>query len=139
MTKCRKKTELSRLIEEWDNILKATGFKDIERTIEGERVLVQFASNVYRQADPLTRESKMSYYEQMASRAQEFQFLSEMDRIVMMMIVEGSKIKAIVEELNHRGYKVHRQTIRFIRRRYENEWGVKVWSLKQMNLKTNTK
>jgi len=131
--------QLERLLDEWDEILRATGFKDIERRIGHDRVLIQYSSNCYRQADPTTRESKESYYEQLSAKVQTHRFENETDRFVMFHIADGVRIKTIVELLAEMGQSIHRQTIRFIIRRYENLWGIKMWSNRQMNLKTRIK
>lgn len=135
----RKKQELKQLLQYWDEILKATGFQDIERTIGGERVLIQYSSNVYRQAEEVVRESKISYFEQVSEKVNEHQFEDSIEQTIMSLIGEGSRIKEIVDLLNKKGISIHRQTVRFIIRRYETQWGIKIWRNKQMNLKTTIK
>lgn len=139
MRKLRKNPELERLLDEWDEILKATGFKDIEKRIGHERVLVQYASNCYRQADPTTRETKESYYEQLSAAVQSHQFRDEIERFIMLQVADGARIKTIVELLSQMGHTIHRQTVRFVIRRHETLWGIKVWSSRQMNLKIRIK
>lgn len=135
MARPRKKQDLKLLQKEWDEILKASGFKDIERRIGNDLVLIQYASNVYRQAEPVIRENKAAYYEQISSWIHEHKFANESEKIIMNMIGQGARIKEVVQRLESMGVGVHRQTVRFIIRRYETEWGIKVWSNKQMNLK----
>lgn len=135
----RKRQNLPALQREWDLILAATGFKDIEKTIGRDRVLIQFASNAYRQADQLTRESKIAYYDLLCEKINTSAFLNEVDRRVMTMYSQGAKIKQIIDELTHSGHSIHRQTCRFIIRRYESIWGIKAWSNKQQNLKNSPK
>lgn len=139
MVKKKKSESLNELIIQWDGILKATGFKDIEKNIRGERVLIQFASNCYKQADELTVESKRSYYDQIQYHLHRQVFDNSIDQTVMTMIGEGHKINQVVEALGRRGHRIHRQTCRFIIRRYEVIWGMRVWTHKQMNLKTPTR
>ena len=130
-----KKQDLKSLVREWDLILAATGFKDIERTVGNDRVLIQFSSNAYRQADELTRESKIAYFDAICEKLNQTSFDNETDRYVMQKFSEGVRINQIVEELRSRGIGIHRQTCRYIIRRYETRWGIRTWSNKQMNLK----
>ena len=129
------------LEKEWEAKLKASEFEDAERTVNGERVLKQHAENVYRQADLLTRENKATYFTMIAQRTAREKFTNPVDKIVMTMLAEGKKIKEIVyflQEHQHRRRShgpIHRRTVSYIIRRYEQKWGIKKWSTKQLNLK----
>ena len=133
----RKKQSLQELQHEWDMILAATGFKDIERTIGNDRVLMQFSSNAYRQADSITRENKIAYFESLSEKVNDGIFNNEVDRFIMTRYSEGAKQIQIIEELSHRGHSIHKNTVRYIVRRYETAWGIRAWSNEQMKLKKN--
>lgn len=135
MSRRQNNKELKRLIEEWDQILLATGFKDIEKTVNGMRVLSQFSSNAYRHADKEVIESKIEYFSKISERVFSFTFGNEVDKSVMEMYSVGSKIKHIVDELSRKGLEINRNTIRFIIRRHEHWWGIRVWTNKKMNLR----
>lgn len=120
---------------EWNKRLIASGFKDIEHTKHGERVLKQYAFNAYLQADDKTRLAREQYYHLIAMNVAVHSFNKLLDEIVMTKFAEGLFIKQIVLDLNKLGFSIHRQTVRFIVRRYEHEWGIKYWTLKERNLK----
>lgn len=139
MRSLRKKQDLKALQKEWDEILAATGFQDIERTIDGERALIQYASYPYRRAtDSNVRENKLSYYAQISSMIHDEKFPNEIERLIMTRIGDGAQIQEIVMEIRKSGQNIHRQTVRYIIRRYENKWGIKSWTQKQMYLKTHS-
>jgi hypothetical protein len=136
-----KKQELRNLEQLWDRILRASGFIDIEKKIGEDRVLIQHASNAYRQADEVVRENKALYYQKLNEKMYEHRFSSEIEKRIMQRTSEGWLIKDILAELKRRGVKIHRQTIGYTIRRHENMWGLKTWSDKEMRLnrKTRTK
>lgn len=123
------------LSQEWNKKLEQSGFEDAELEVKGDRVLKQRASNCYRQADKLERESRLEYYTFLGYLAHNTKFNNELEKLVMVMYSEGKPYKEILEELNKRGIIRHRTTIEFIIRRWQHKWGIKSWSLKQMNLK----
>jgi len=132
--------EFKELSKEWDQKLENSGFKDEETTIDGERVLKQQASNVYRQADVITKEAKLKYYQQLSSAVQKDPPTDPIHKIIMTMTAEGATIKEIVKVLAKKKYRlrahgaIDRHTVGFIRRRYEMKWGIKHWNPKQLNL-----
>lgn len=130
-----KKVNLTKLYEEWNKKLRDSGFIDIEKVIGKERVLIQHASNSYRQADKLSRESKSEYYSLISEHLNKTFFDNNIDEKVMRLLSEGYKISEIVKKINTNGMYIHRQTVRFIIRRYENKWNIKRWNAKQMNRK----
>lgn len=127
------------LEKEWEARLQASGFEDAEKIIDGERVLIQNAANAFRQADSLTVEQKTAYFDQMSQAVHNEEFTNEIDSLVMHRTAEAVKIKDIVSEIKSLGYTIHRQTVRFIIRRYENKWKIKQWTHKQMYLRVPTK
>jgi len=121
------------LQKEWEDKLQTSGFVDAEKTIGGERVLVQNSSNAYRQAPEVVRESKIDYYMVLNFRLSKSRFRDEIDKIVMNLHAAGLKIKEICEKLEAIGKGRHRQTVMFIIRKYEHKWKIKKWSKTQLN------
>lgn len=119
----------------WDYKLEQTGFKDVEIEIKGDRALKQKATNCYRQASQLERESRLEYYCFLGYLVHNTQFENEIDKLVMFKHSEGATIKEIVEVIKATGNRRDRRTIRFIIRRWQAKWGIKSWTLQQMNLK----
>ena len=117
---------------EWYKTLNKEGFEDAEKMVGGEMVLTQRASNAYRQADLLIRSSKEDYFDLLTRMVQDQPFDDEVDKLVMTRLSEGISIKEISKELEQLGKRSHRQTIRFIKRKYENRWGIKTWKKEQM-------
>lgn len=129
------------LNHEWNIKLAATGFQDAEKEIAGERVLRQSSDYAYRRKETadVVRENKCTYFMLLAQCIHtELNFEDNYDRLVMERTAEGRSIREISEELKsllpegrQRG-KFNRRTIRYIRRRYEDRWGIKTWSQQQM-------
>jgi hypothetical protein len=119
----------------WELKLEKSGFVDAEIEVKGDRVLKQRATNCYRQASQLDRESRLEYFTFLGYLAHNTQFKSELEKIVMIRHSEGKTSKEILKELNKNGIIRCRQNIEYIIRRWQNKWGVKSWSLKQMGLK----
>lgn len=113
------------LEQKWYGKLEEKGFKDEEKTIRGDRVLRQRASNSYRGASQVEREAKLRYYEILQCYAGREIFENSVDKLVMERRSNGIKIKDISEELRNKKEKCHRETIRFIIRRYEIKWGLR--------------
>lgn len=111
------------------------GFEDAEVDLKGDRALKQKASNSYRQAAELERESRLDYYCIVSNLAQNTKFHNILDEIVMVKHSDGATIKEIVDILKLKGISRDRKTIRYIIRRWQMNWGIKIWSPRQMNLK----
>ena len=63
----------------------------------------------------------------------ETEFEDEADRLIMEWTAEGREIKEISIELKKLGMrKSYRNTIRFVRRRYEDKWGIREWKPEEM-------
>lgn len=119
----------------WNERLVESGFKDVEKMKRnGERVLRQRSTNVYRQASQSVRMSREKYFQLIAENFYQTEFNREIDKTVMGLFAEGVSIKNIVLELKGQNISIHRQTIRFIIRRFEHIWGIKYWSAKERNL-----
>ena len=129
MAKNRKRDE-KELQKKWDRILAETGFEDIEKEIGGERVLKQSADYAFRRKEhtEIYREAKLNYHCLISARLHTTQFDDASDRLIMERTAEGRSIQEISAELKNLGWRKHnRDTIRYIRRRYETRWGIKSW------------
>lgn len=124
------------LEREWNQILKETGFEDCEKEVAGTRVLKQTSDYAYRRKETseITRENKLTYFMLLAQHVStEKSFSDESDAIIMMLTSNGWNIKEISTELRKLGKAKHnRDTIRYIRRRYEHKWGIKTWKTEEM-------
>lgn len=123
------------LAKEWNLKLEEQGFIDAEIDLKGDRALKQRATNSYRQATQLERESRLEYYVLMGNLAINEIFPNELESVVMIRHSEGATIKEIVKEISFRGIFKNRKTIRHIIRRWQSRWGIKTWNLRQMNLR----
>lgn len=123
------------LSRQWNKRLIESGFSDAEIEIKSDRILKQRATNSYRQATQLERESRLEYYCFLGYLANNTEFPNELEKFVMLRHAEGATIREIVDELNCRGIIRHRQTIRYVIRRWQTKWGIRTWSLREMNLK----
>src|SRR5665213_3798234 len=123
------------LQKKWDRILAETGFEDIEKEIGGERVLKQSADYAFRRAEHTEtyREAKLTYHSLISEHLHTSIFDDASDRLIMERTAEGSSIAEISAELKDRGWrKFNRDTIRYIRRRYETRWGIRHWQQRDM-------
>lgn len=123
------------LAKTWNQKLEEVGFIDSEIDLKGDRSLRQRATNAYRQASELERESRLGYYRLLGYLANNEQFQNALEELVMQRHADGASIKEIVNEVKQSGLSRDRKTIRHIIRRWQMKWGVKTWSLRQMNLK----
>lgn len=124
------------LYKEWNKKLDDSGFKDLENDIGATRILKKNGTeNNYRLISPFERETKLEYYCFLGYLANNTEFTSELEKFVMIRHSEGATIQEVVGELNLRGIIRHRQTVRHIIRRWQTKWGIRTWSLREMNLK----
>jgi len=133
MAKFWQTKSFKQLNEAWGKKLKESGFKDAEKN---ERFLKQKASYSYRRKyiTEEMREAKRQYFGLINENiGKELGFHDDSDRFIMEKTGEGWKIREISEALKSAGMKKHnRDTIRYIRRRYENKWGIKNWTQNEM-------
>jgi hypothetical protein len=118
----------------WEAKLKESGFKDIEKRLP--------TGTEQRALNPANRdrqEAEAEYYRLISLKVSEEElFENEMDRLIMERIAEGKKITEISAELKAKlppgkqRSRHNRRTIRYIRRRYENKWGIRSWKPEQM-------
>lgn len=134
---CRK------LYEKWN---KKLGFQDLEKLLvkkdkTGKPVNAQLilkkdaVDDAFRDLPTAEVTRKFDYYHSMSTYAQQEKFDDEADRIVMQMRGEGTPIKDICAALKKQGHKHHRQTVRFIIRKFEYRWGLKQWKPNQLTSK----
>jgi hypothetical protein len=120
-------SKFKKLAKKWDIKLKDSGFKDAEHSVNGFRNLVT-SSNPYRNSILEDKESKEAYYRLMGQHVYNSnEFDNNVDKLVMMRYVSGVMIKDICKELKQKGSPRHRQTIRYIIRKYESKWKVRKW------------
>ena len=120
--------EFKSLQSEWYSRLAASGFVDVERKIGEEDALIQNSANVYRQAPAVIRDAKQEYFLTIAKNAAEEVFDKESDFIIMTKHGEGLSIEEITDILQAKKLKCHRQTVRYVIRRYEMRWNIKEYS-----------
>lgn len=113
---------------EWYQILQKHGFVDQEQVKGTELVLKQRSTNVYRQADATTRESKREYFLMLSRNLSKQKKISEVEAKIIHLFSDGIRRKEIAEILN-----INRHTIGFIIRRWEHRWGIRTWTPKQLD------
>lgn len=122
MKKFWQSNKFKRLEKKWDEILKGSGFKDIEWN---RTKLKQTANHNYWGMTQVQIENKQRYWELIRIRFHEENFEDNVERIVMARTARGSKQKEICQELATLGHRCHRNTVRKIQRRFEIKWGIK--------------
>ncbi len=132
------RNEFIKLQQEWYQKLAEAGFKDIERLRGDDLVLVPSGTELrYRRTNAHYRRLKEEYYRCIAQEAQDEEnvFRNEVDKYILIRHSEGAKIKTIVKELEESGNGRNRDSVRFIIRRYEMEWGLGNYDHKQLHIK----
>lgn len=145
MPKFWKSKEFEAKQKEWDRKLEESGFSDAEISKDGERFLKVRTSEIMQRGrlfnafTGISRESSEEYFRILSQKiSQEAAFEDELDRLIMERTAEGKTIKEISNELKkmlipgQTRNKHDRNTIRYIRRRYENKWGIRIWTPFQM-------
>ncbi len=121
--------EFLRLQETWYQKLEESGFKDIEKLHNGQFILIENSTRVYRNcADLFEIEMREEYYRQISQAVydEDTVFHNEMDRFILTRRSEGAQIKEIEGELSNSPLKDRkRKTIRHIIQRYEAAWGLR--------------
>lgn len=136
----------SELIRTWDQKLKESGFEDAEEEGRNARFLKEGSRDRLCKKGPknifvteLVVSTSSTYYQMLSDNLHtEQNFADDFDRQIMEMTAEGKSIKeisialkALVPTGKKRG-KFNRDTIRYVRRRYEQKWGIREWSKEQM-------
>jgi hypothetical protein len=114
---------------EWYERLKETGFRDIEVLIGNEQKLMQY-SRPYRDVD------KLEYYQTLTHHFFQEKFENETHKWIMLWRSDGWKIREISERLKMMELSPsHRETVRYIIRRYEVKWNIKQYKPSQLSSK----
>lgn len=136
MAKFWRTPDFQELNKQWNEKLKKSGFDDAEEEVGGEKLLKQRASYAYRRRETtaVQRQNKLEYFMLIAQFIErEKGFEDESDKLIMQRTAEGLSIREISEELQRlKKPKFNRDTIRYIRRRYEHRWGIRFWSKEAM-------
>lgn len=121
----------------WYKILEESGFRDIEKLIGDELVLKQNSDHNGWFIDQFTREMNEEYFRTICEIVgnEDTVFRNDIDKIIMNMHAYGAKIINIVNTLKANNMTRNRASVRFIIRRYEIDWGLKQYTLKQLNKK----
>lgn len=120
------------LQQEWYQRLRDEGFKDAEKLVGSELRLSQSTLHPYRHSNYISAQAKLEYYLMMSRCLDLEEFDKKRDHLVMSMRSIGYRIVEIRKVLKLYGYKAHRQTIRFIIRRFEKKWKIRDWQNHQL-------
>lgn len=130
------KSSFERLRDYWYEKLKEIGFIDAEKTIGECQLLVQNSPNVYRQAPQVVVEAKKQYFDLLLKGLLKKQQLGKklrerrqdkIERYIIERRSDGAKIVDIATEINW-----HRQTVRYVIRKYEAKWRIKNWNQEEI-------
>jgi hypothetical protein len=124
--------EFKKLKRKWYQKIQRKGFIDQEKEVGQNTYLVQSSEYPFRHHGELQREARLQYYLFISQFVATEQWANSRDRIVMQSHAEGLKIKEILLKLERRGLLCHRQTVRFIIRRFENKWKLRRWQKREL-------
>lgn len=130
-----KRKEFKIILKLWNSKLEQSGFIDHEIELKGDRALKQHATNAYRQAQSLERETRLDYYRLVGNKASNSRYRCKVEKFIMLRHADGLTLKEIEQELLRLGFKRCTKTIGFIIKRYQVKWGIRSWTPRQMNLK----
>lgn len=121
--------EFKKQKKDWYQKLKESGFKDIEVVVGNEEKLRQYSKGY-------ANNDKLDYYQALTYYVSSESFDNETDEFIMIRCSNGTKIKDISDELKKNSKKrSHRETIRYIIRKYEVRWGIKNYKPSQLSSK----
>lgn len=121
--------EFKKQQEEWYNRLKSEGFKDIEICLNGEFHLMQ-------RSRPTPTDEKLQYFQALTYFANNEPFDNKIDEFILIKRADGFKIKDISNEMKQMKLAhYHRESIRYIIRKYEMRWGLKFYKPSQLSFK----
>lgn len=125
------------LQKHWYKILEDSGFKDIEKLVDGKLFLKEIAPHSFWYMDEFECEMRGEYYRAISKIAfdENTLYKNDVDRMILQMHAEGIKISAIMNALKMKGESKHRLSIRYIIRRYEMAWKIRHYTPKQLNKK----
>lgn len=136
MAKFWQSQKFKKLEAKWNEKLQQSKFTDAETSTAKGRCLKQLSkvTRVYGTKSIITIDTKteyfnllQSYINEMTFKRQKEVFKNETDCLIMTRRSEGISIQNICKELAESGKKIHRQTVRYIIRNYEHEWGIRLW------------
>lgn len=120
----------------WYKHLEDSGFKDAEMMVDSRLTLKESACKPYRKAPEVIRETREAYYNILAQKIQEAEFIHEIDKLILTWHADGMKAVSICIELQAIGVSLNRNTIRYRIRRYEAAWGIREYTPRQLNRMT---
>jgi hypothetical protein len=117
------------LNDKWYSKLKDSGFVDQEKGLLKKH-------GGYEKASQLERETRLEYYCRLSHLASNTEFINKFEKLVMLMHSEGFSITEICHEIGDvKHFERDRKIVRYTIRKWQNRWGIKSWSLKQMTWK----
>ncbi len=121
----------------WYSLLEQSGFKDIEKLVDGNLVLKTTSTIKHQRIDAFDCHMDAEYFRCLFHKIndKETTYRNEVDRVVMQMHAEGYKIKDIIDALKNMDVLRSRASVRFIIRKYEMLWEIKYYTPKQLNKK----
>jgi len=117
----------------WYDKLQAEKFPDHEKLVGTKLYLLPQSQSQYNDnVDRSNYDITLEYYLRLARHVEQEEFKSDRDRLIMKFHSEGKRICRIIEALQTLGFPCHRQTVRFVIRKFEHKWKIRHWQKKQM-------
>lgn len=121
--------QFKKLQQEWYNKLKEQSFKDIETNENLNLDLGKY--RYYHSADSAL--AKEEYFSALQEALSQYECDTPIHSTIMILKASGRLIQEIVRVLNAAGTPVHRKTIRYIIRNYENRWGIRIYDKRKLD------
>lgn len=134
-----KSQEFKDLQAEWYARAAASGFVDIEdeKNLEQKDFFKQRIRDPAQVRTKMQRDIRREYYlllaQYIAEKAPEFD--DSIDYFVMHKFSVGFTNAQIVKALAELGKTRHRKTVMYIRRKYEDRWGIRKWKPEELHSK----
>lgn len=122
--------EFKKLSQEWNRKLE-TPYKQINPYLNYQQTRSSILVAYHRRDYFLQLSQHMEHFKAIHYDKQP-KLKAKRDRIILQLRSEGCLIQEILAKLNQVGIQIHRQTVRFIIRKYDTLWGIRFWKPSQM-------
>lgn len=127
--------KFKRLENEWYEKLSSEGFQDVEKRVGEALELRQFSGKPYYQNSDCQRFAKEKYFELIRECWELENFHNQMHAWIMQKIAEGQTAAEVYRELRLNKTKITYRTVRYLVRRYEHKWRIRIYTWREMKLR----
>lgn len=124
MSEFWKTKKFSKLNDEWKDILEKSGFDDIEREVNGTRLLINYSAHAIKKHNQVYMESRYEYFRLVRENSSKDYHMTKRDKIIMTMYGDGESQKNIINTIIEMGGACSRITITRTISQYLSKWRI---------------